>query len=61
MQFALKGIGLPFAIALKAIGNLFASYRTVFDSRMQYCLTFFGFFFIFLAVANPVYKVQKRI
>jgi hypothetical protein len=43
MQFALKGILLPFAIALKAISDPFASCRKVFDYRMQYSCIFSDF------------------
>jgi hypothetical protein len=43
MQFALKGILLPFAMALKAISDPFASCRKEFDYRMQYSFIFADF------------------
>jgi hypothetical protein len=43
MQFALKGIGLPFALDQKAISDPFASCRKEFDYRMQYSFIFADF------------------
>jgi hypothetical protein len=59
MQFALKGIWLPFAMVLKAISDPFASYRKEFDYRMQYPFIFADFW-ILHAVANPFWQVAKR-
>jgi hypothetical protein len=59
MQSALKGIWLPFATALKAISDSFASCRKVFEYRMQYSLIFADFL-DFDAVSNPFLKVAKR-
>jgi hypothetical protein len=44
LQFALKGILLPFAMALKAISDPLASCRKKFDYRMQMLFYFRGFF-----------------
>jgi hypothetical protein len=43
MQFALKGICLPFAMAQKAISDPFARCRKEFDYRMQYSFIFADF------------------
>jgi hypothetical protein len=43
MQFALKGILLPFAIAVKAVSDPFASCRKELDYHMQYSFIFADF------------------
>jgi hypothetical protein len=59
MQFAVKGIRLFFAIALKAISNPFASSRKVFNYRMQYTFIFTDFVDLH-AVADPYLPSEKR-
>jgi hypothetical protein len=59
MQLALKGIWLPFAIALQVIRDPFASCRKEFDYRMQYFL-FSRIFWILHVVANPFWQFAKR-
>jgi hypothetical protein len=53
MQFALKDIWLPFAIALKSIAYPFASCRKVCDYYMQL------FFWILHEVSNPFLQAAK--
>jgi hypothetical protein len=71
MQFALKGIWLPLATALKGIRDPFARCMKVFDYRntLWFSRIFFdfailfdfrGFFFILHAVSNPFLQAAKR-
>jgi hypothetical protein len=50
MEFALKGIRLPFAMALKAISDPFASCRTEFE-EFDYCMQYSFIFANFLDFA----------
>ncbi len=61
MQFALKGIWLPFAIALKAISDPFASCRKVFRLPHAILLYFRGFFGFCMRYLIPFCKLQKGI
>jgi hypothetical protein len=56
MQFSLKGILLPFAIALKEFSDHFASCRKEFDYHMQY----FFIFVDFLDFACCFWQAAKR-
>jgi hypothetical protein len=52
MQFALKGILLPFAVAVKAVIDPFASCRKELGYHMQYSFLH--------AVANPFWQAANK-
>ncbi len=59
MLFALRCIWLPFAVALKATSDPFASCKKLFDYRMQYSCIFADFVY-FHAVPNPLLHTSER-